>query len=144
MTMHTAKTQISLGSRPVWSESSLSVWRKLWSLATHWAHSEDSDQTGRRPRLIWVFSGRTCHLVGFVMSWFICEKDTYRIGKQRRLRQACAPKPLLFANMRHGLRGSFEQTLVLLKGCACIFKESHTTPPWGSFSRETAHLMWKW
>ena len=30
-----AKTQISLGIRPVWSESSLSAWRKLWSLATH-------------------------------------------------------------------------------------------------------------
>ena len=55
------KTQISLGIRPVWSESSLSAWRKLGSFATHWAHSEDSDQTGRPPRLIWVF-------VGFIMS----------------------------------------------------------------------------
>ena len=54
-----AKTQISLGIRPVWSESSLSAWRKLGPLATHWAHSEDSDQTGRMPRLIWVFAGRT-------------------------------------------------------------------------------------
>ena len=36
-----AKTQISLGIRPVWSESSLSAWRKIGSLATHWAHSED-------------------------------------------------------------------------------------------------------
>ena len=34
-----AKTQISLGIRPVWSESSLSAGRKLGSLATHWAHS---------------------------------------------------------------------------------------------------------
>ena len=32
-----AKTQISLGIRPVWSQSSLSAWRKLGSLATHWA-----------------------------------------------------------------------------------------------------------
>ena len=40
-----AKTQISLGIRPVRSESSLSAWRNLGSLATHWAHSEDSDQT---------------------------------------------------------------------------------------------------
>ena len=51
---------------PVWSGSSLSAWRKLGSLATHWAHSEDSDQTGRIPRLICVFAGRTCHFVGFV------------------------------------------------------------------------------
>ena len=28
-------------------QSSLSAWRKLGSLATQWAHSEDSDQTGR-------------------------------------------------------------------------------------------------
>ena len=49
--------------RPVWSESSLSAWRKLGSLATHLAHSEDSDQTGRMPRLIWVFAGRTVILL---------------------------------------------------------------------------------
>ena len=72
-----AKTQISLGIRPAWSESSLSAWRKTGSLATHWAHSEDSDQIGRMPRLIWVFAGRTCHFVGFVMMrlnfmwWFL-------------------------------------------------------------------------
>ena len=58
-----AKTQISLGICPVWSESSLSAWRNLGSLATHWAHSEDSDQTGRMPRLIWVFAGRTLTLL---------------------------------------------------------------------------------
>ena len=40
------------GHPPVWSESSLSAWRKLGSLATHWAHSEDSDQTGRMPWLL--------------------------------------------------------------------------------------------
>ena len=53
-----AKTQISLGIRPVWSESPLSAWRKLGSLAIHWAHSEDWSE-GRMPRLIWVFAGRT-------------------------------------------------------------------------------------
>ena len=58
-----AKTQISLGIHPVWSESSLSAWRKLGPLATHWAHSEDSDQTLRMPRLIWVFAGRTATLL---------------------------------------------------------------------------------
>ena len=44
-----------------------SAWRKLGSLTTHWAHSEDSDQTGRMPRLIWVFTGRTVILL--VLSW---------------------------------------------------------------------------
>ena len=56
-----AETQISLGIHPVWSESSLSA--KLGPLATHWAHSEDSDQTGRMPRLILVFAGRTATLL---------------------------------------------------------------------------------
>ena len=65
--MRSAKTQISLGIRPVWSESSLSAWRKPVSLAIHWAHSEDSDQTGRMPRLIWVFAERTVSLLVFVM-----------------------------------------------------------------------------
>ena len=67
--VHPAKTQISLGVPPVWSEFSLSAWRKLGSLAIYWAHSEDSDQTRRMSRLIWVFAGRTCHFVGFVMRW---------------------------------------------------------------------------
>ena len=62
-----AKTQISLDIRPGWSESSLSAWRQLGSLATHWAHSEVPGQTGRMPRPIWVFAWRTCHFVGFVM-----------------------------------------------------------------------------
>ena len=42
MSVHLAKTRISLGIRPVWSESLLSAWRNLGSLATHWVHSEDS------------------------------------------------------------------------------------------------------
>ena len=61
VTVRTAKTQISLCIRPVRSESS--AWRNLGSLATHWAHSEDSGQTGRMPRLIWVFAGRTLILL---------------------------------------------------------------------------------
>ena len=36
-------------------------------LTTYCAHSEDSHQTGRRSRLIWVSAGRTCHFVGFVV-----------------------------------------------------------------------------
>ena len=63
MAVRPAKTQISLGIHPVWSESSLSAWRNLGSLDTHWAYSEDSGQTGRMPRLIWVFTGRTLILL---------------------------------------------------------------------------------
>ena len=44
VTVRPAKTQIRMGIRPVWSESSLSARWKLGSLATYWVHSEDSDQ----------------------------------------------------------------------------------------------------
>ena len=44
--------------------------KKLGSLATHWAYSEDSDQTGRMPRLIWVFAWCS-HVVSYVMSRLI-------------------------------------------------------------------------
>ena len=71
MSVCPAKTQISLGIRPVWSESSLSAWSKLGSLATHWVLSGDSDQIGQMPRLIRVFAGCTLILLGFVMSWLI-------------------------------------------------------------------------
>ena len=68
-----AKTQISLAIRQVWSDSSLSAWGKLGSLTTHWTHSEDSDQTGHPPSLIWVFAWRTCHFAGFVTRLLICD-----------------------------------------------------------------------
>ena len=35
------------------------------------ADSEDSDQAGRMPRLIWVFAGHTVLFVGFVLLWRI-------------------------------------------------------------------------
>ena len=66
MTVRPVKTQISLCIRPVWSESSLSAWRKLASLATHWAHSEDwSDWTDAQADLSLRWSHG--HFVGFVM-----------------------------------------------------------------------------
>ena len=65
MSVCPAKTQISLGIRTVGSESSLCAkWvAKDWSFLH--ADSEDSDQTGRMPRL--VFAGPTCHFVGFIV-----------------------------------------------------------------------------
>ena len=41
--------------------------KKPWDLAIQWVHSKDSDQTGRTPRLIWVFAGRIGHFIGFVV-----------------------------------------------------------------------------
>ena len=85
VSVHPAKTQISLGNCPVCLES---------LLCTHWvakdpkflhADSKDSDQTGRMPRLIfrWVLN----HIVGFVMRWLnyclrvyiysLCKEDAF-------------------------------------------------------------------
>ena len=47
-----AKTQISLVIRPVWSESSLCAQWVAKDLSFLHADSEDSDQTGRMPRLM--------------------------------------------------------------------------------------------
>ena len=62
-----AKTQISVGVRPVWSESSqCAQWVAKDPMFLH-ADSEDFDQTGRMPRLICVFTGRNGHFAGCVM-----------------------------------------------------------------------------
>ena len=61
--VHPAKTQISLVIRPVWSKPSLCVhWVAKDPTFLH-ADSEDSDKTGRMPRLIWVFVGRRATLL---------------------------------------------------------------------------------
>ena len=66
MSVRPVKTQISLGSRPVWSESSTCPQWVVKDPSFLHADSDDSDQTGRMPRLIWVFAGRTATL--FVLS----------------------------------------------------------------------------
>ena len=53
--------------RSVWLESLLCVqWVAKDPRLLH-AETKDSDQTGRMPRLIWVFAGRKGYFVGFVM-----------------------------------------------------------------------------
>ena len=78
--MHPVKTQISLGICPVWSESSLCTqWIAQDPKFLH-ADSEDSDQTGQMPRLIWVFTGCICVdaqddpslCLVHVICWFCC------------------------------------------------------------------------
>ena len=73
MSVRQAKTEISLGIRPVWSESSLcaqsvakdSLCAQSVAKDQRFFHvdGEDSDQAGRMPRLIWVFAGRTVTLL---------------------------------------------------------------------------------
>ena len=72
-TVRPAKTRISLGIRPVWSESSLPTCRKLVSLATHQVKRTAKTLIRRADAqadlsLRWAHS----HFVGFVMSWLLC------------------------------------------------------------------------
>ena len=68
MDVRPAKTQISQGIHPVWSESFMSAWRKLGSLATHWAHSEHwSDWADAHADL--SLRSAHIHFVGFVIRW---------------------------------------------------------------------------
>ena len=60
--MRPAKTQISLGIRPVLSVFAVRLRIAKDPSFLH-ADSEDSDQTGRMPRLIWVFAARTLILL---------------------------------------------------------------------------------
>ena len=73
------KTQISLGIRPVWSESFLTAWRNIGPLTTYWAHSKGYDQTGWMPRLIQDFAGHPAQFVGLVMRrlklYLVCKPD---------------------------------------------------------------------
>ena len=73
---------LRLGIRPVWSESSLCAqWVAKDPMFLH-ADSENSDQTGRMPRLIWVFAGRKpfcwfCHVVAHLLSSCAIQALTY-------------------------------------------------------------------
>ena len=92
-----AKTQISLGIHPVWSESSLCAqWIAKDPKFLH-ADSEDSDQTGLMPRLIWVFAGAQsfcwfCHEAA--QMYKICKwAGTYRNLSYRQTVKAQVSQP---------------------------------------------------
>ena len=121
--VHPAKTMmIRLGGsqrrhRSTWvsdqsDQSSLSAWRSFRAMAILWVHSEDSDQTGQMPRLMWVFAGCTPMILSvlscfssmnshlFISYLYILKIEnkwssswdygTYHIGDQRRFSRACA------------------------------------------------------
>ena len=76
--------------RPVWSESSLCA---QWVAKDLHADSEDTDQTGRMPRLIWVFAGHT--LILLVLS---CRGSYYVLGSNT-YEEAAAYIQLQFENL---------------------------------------------
>ena len=80
-----AKTQISLGIRPNWSESLLCAqWIAKNPSFLH-ADSKDSDQNGRMPMLIGVFAGSNNHFVGLVIRQLNFEDKTSIIDGKNKL-----------------------------------------------------------
>ena len=61
-----------------WSESSLCA---QWVAKVSFLHadSKNSYQIARMPRLIWVFTGRTCHFVGFIMLQLIWNNSKHTV-----------------------------------------------------------------
>ena len=72
----TKKKKKMIWLRSAWAsaqsdESSLSAWRNIGSLATHWAHSEDSDQTAQADRVLrWAHRSFCwfCHAQAHILS----------------------------------------------------------------------------
>ena len=102
------KTQVSLGIRPVWSESSLSTWRKLGSFATHWAHSEDSE--------IWVLAGRT--LILLALSW---SGSIYATAALAMLACVSKGKPLNINNERFSQEKKSKWLKLFLPKVCCLY-----------------------
>ena len=65
--------------------------KKLSSFAFQNAHSEDSDQTARMRRLMWIFSGRTCPKLRFLTLRLIFDQaiPLQYLGHNTDLSPAC-------------------------------------------------------
>ena len=112
------KTQISPGIRPVWSESLLFSWRKLGSLATHWAHNEDDWSDAQA-----VLSLRWAHKS---FCWF-CHQVAQMKDKFVEVGTVC----IYFCSLKHSLKRKYSS----------VFRENRCPPPpkpvyGGNFSHE--------
>ena len=113
--MRPAKTQISLGIHPVWSDSSLSAWRNIGSSATHWAHCEDwsvwvNVQADLSLRLAHMSFCWFCHAQAQIQSiemrtsWFQDDLDDSAVLKDVTFApRDITPIHLLAKNNTHGL-----------------------------------------
>ena len=115
-----AKTQISLGICPVWSESlQCTQWVAEDTMSLH-ADSKDPDQM---PRLIWVFTGRKDHFTGFVMRRLNYLKKAHRKKMAVTVLKAETVKRLIRLGGCPGLSESSlgaQVTLLVLSCCRSI------------------------
>ena len=97
--MRPAKTQISLGNRSVWSKSDQSLLYAQWLAKDPTllrADRVDSDQTGRMPRLVWVFARRAGNCVEFVVLQF-----TFYLQKKKNRSEMMCHRCFPFTAFHH-------------------------------------------
>ena len=97
------KTQINLGIHPVWSESSLSTWGRLKSLAITRVHRETSNQTG------WSESSLGAKVILLVLSW---GGSFYFVS--------LASAILISANSRRFISWNSKKVRVFMYPCTCM------------------------
>ena len=128
-----AKTQISLAIRPVWSVLLCAQWVAKDPSFLH-TDSEDSDQTGWMPRLIWVFAGNTTTLL--VLSWggsIICLKH---LQNTHFLKGSHEDNYLFDKNVKHIILSSFMFAYAVLRcrpRCLCSFPIWASSWDYGTF-----------
>ena len=80
------------------------------------APSEDSDQTARMRRLIWIFAGRTCSKGRFLTSpliWF-SECEVWEQGKRNNFRHLCNQSVIIAYQDMNLIHGHFARYLLTL------------------------------
>ena len=149
-----AKTQISLGIRPVWSESSLCVLRI--AKASSCGQWRLFIRLGGCPG--WSESSLGAHVILLVMSWggsFYCHtaKQLFRkiapitffyFTAFKKCIRAVSPEPSLLAHTSSESRGTFRQkarSLAPLNGWACAVKICHDGMFEDTNSLDAAHIF---
>ena len=88
-----AKTQISLGIRPVWSVFAVRL-KKAWVLRNPLrAQIRLGGYLAHMHYAIWVFAGRTSHFVGFVMRRLKCISARFVLFTLRRMKRKRLSEP---------------------------------------------------
>ena len=131
------RRQISLGIRPVWSASSMCAqWVAKDPRFLH-ADSEDSDKTGRMPRLIWVFAGCTvtllvlsCH--GSLIFLWLDSHILSVVGMVGSSKRYCIPRyPFNYPQRSRNSLMAFHCWITRLYDW-CIWWWAHIWQVWGS------------
>ena len=160
--VHPAKTQISLGIRPVWSESSQSAWRKLgstfvaepvrclWPLFgiqhKHRSHAVTYEPAHDKANIITFMDSQgpsgLLHMDRVKRIWYLSPMQAAKVQASLRI-SAVLPEPSLLAHTSSESRGTFRQkarSLAPLNGWAYAIKICHDGMLEDTNSLDGAHM----